>query len=133
MKVIRKIRYKRKPVDNLKLPEGFIPLEPYGYGGTFTKYFANPEGQVISIYFGLKLRVRYVKVHVQPKSNLPVVRLSRAILDSQKKAGSIPVLQSTVAHLVKTGTQSVRGKRLSEYKRKSPTNKKKGDQSDAER
>ena len=125
MRTIKRIINKIKPVDNLKLPDGFVPLEPYGYGGIFTKYFANAEGKVISIYFGLRIRARYARVHIQSKSNLPVVRLSRAILNSQQKAGSIPVLISTVAHLVQTGKQSTRGKRLSEYKRKSPMNKKK--------
>lgn len=92
----------------VRLPDGYINLAEFGYGGVYTDYFANAEGKVISVYHGKTIRAKYQRVIVHKRDNVKLVRLQR--LD-QPSCG-FPVLITAIKSLVTTGKASTRGKRI---------------------
>lgn len=93
---------------SLKIPDGYVNLDRFGYGGVFTTYYANAEGKVISLYLGTKIKARYAKVYIHKRDKQPYVRLQKL----SNLGNGYPVLLSTIKSLVTTGKASIRGKHL---------------------
>lgn len=92
----------------VRIPPEYIPLSKFGYGGTYTEYYATKEGKVLTVYYGIKVRAKFQKIHIHKRDKQPLVRLQRI----NKSGTSYPVLIRTIKSLVTTGKASVRGKHL---------------------
>ena len=98
----------------LKIPEGFVPLKNFGYGGIYTEYYANQDGEVISIYYGKRITAKYQNVLIHKRDKQPLVRLMKI----DHFGTSYPVLINTIKSLVTTGKASTQGRHLNNKQEK---------------